>query len=57
LLGGRAGLTILHAWNEDIEQGRLVATLLEGAARLDTLRTVLRPESNTGLIGSIDASG
>lgn len=42
----RAGLVITYAWNENDEGGWLVPTLSEGTARLDALRSVLRPAAD-----------
>jgi hypothetical protein len=39
-----AGAALVYAWNEFSEGGWICPTLQEGAARLDALRPVLRPE-------------
>jgi len=35
---------LIHAWNENAKGGWLVPTLSEGNARLEAIRSVLRPE-------------
>ena len=56
----RAGLVITYAWNENDEGGWLVPTLSEGPARLDALRSVLRPgagrSAGPGPAGGLDHS-